>query len=110
MTRDEQRKYKYAMERAGVTQEYIDGRFQMIDAYMQVTKVGDKVYEWAAPLPDAYYKKTITSIVDFDMGIVETYGDGVNKREIRCILEYKLSPLKGFMASNIIRKGEENVK
>ena len=110
MTRDEQRKYRYAMERACMTQEYIDGRFQMIDAYMQVTKVGDKVYEWAAPYPEAYYERTVTSIVDFDMGIVETYGDGVNKREIRCILEYKLSPLKAFMVDDIIHKGEDNVE
>lgn len=87
MTRDEQRKYKYVLDRAGLTQEYVDGVFTAIDQRMAKIDIGFRVYERGF-FPDELYPKTITAIVDAEMGMVETYEESINRTEVKCILDY----------------------
>ena len=109
MTRDEQRKYKYVLDRAGLTQEYVDGVFTAIDQRMAEIDVGFRVYERGF-FPDELYPKTITAIVDAEMGMVETYEESINKTEVKCILDYVIDLPEIYSPISYITRKEKHVK
>lgn len=109
MTRDEQRKYKYVLDRAGLTQEYVDGVFTAIDQRMAEIDVGFRVYEQGF-FPDELYPKTITAIVDAEMGMVETYEESINKTEVKCILDYVIDSIEIYSPISYRTRKEKHVK
>lgn len=95
------RKYRYALEKAGLTETEVDLRFQNIDRRMKNLHIGDRLYEidneqhvnWVymfrlVNIP--YYEWTVTSIIDKEYGIIgvtnEKYGTsdkrGIKKKSI----------------------------
>lgn len=109
MTRDEQRKYKYILDRAGLTQEYVDGVFTAIDQRMKKIEVGCIVYEQGF-FPDELFPKTITAIVDAELGMVETYEESINRTEVKCILDYVISLPEIYNPISYITRKEKHVK
>lgn len=95
------RKYRYALEKAGLTEAEVDLRFRNIDRRMKDLHIGDRLYEidkeqyvgWAYNIlvNTPFYEWTVTSIVDEEYGII-----GVTNKK------YGTSNEKGYKEKSIL--------
>ena len=88
LKRDYERKIKYLLEidywLAPVDRSELDKHFEMVDRKMALVKVGSPVYE-AVVDDDSFYLQLITKIIDKEMGTVEVFEPGINRKRTCCI-------------------------
>jgi hypothetical protein len=82
----EDRKYRYALECSGESEEDIDRRFSKIDEIMASLKIGDKLYDnncWGD-----VFEKVVVEILDVENGIVKLYEPGIKSYCEGCVCNY----------------------
>lgn len=83
----EKRKLEYILNLAHKDMQEIDKRFKEIDEKMSKVEIGSTVYELANMdyFGADYFPKTITMIINKELGLVETYEKSIDEHKIEYI-------------------------